>query len=156
MTQLSHPIHWLAFGLGSGLAKKAPGTWGTLAAMPFAIGLMMLPSAWHLALVIISFWLGVYLCDRTSRDLGVHDHPGIVWDEWVGIWLTLWLVPLTWWGLLLGFALFRLFDIVKPWPIRWLDKHIHGGMGIMIDDVLAAVFAWLVLQGGIYLWLYGF
>ena len=81
-----------------------------------------------------------------ARDLGVHDHGGIVWDEMVGIWITLWLAPAGWQWLLLGFGLFRLFDIVKPWPIRWIDRQVHGGLGIMLDDVLAGVFAWLALQ----------
>ncbi len=144
--RLTSPLHWLAFGLGSGLMKKAPGTWGTLAAMPFVPLLLWLPPAWHLALVILAFWFGVFICQRTTEHLGVHDHGGIVWDEWVGVWLTLWLAPFTWWALLLGFALFRLFDILKPWPIRWLDKRVKGGFGIMVDDLLAAIFAWLVLQ----------
>lgn len=147
MTKLTHPTHWLAFGLGSGLAPKAPGTWGTLAAMPLAIGLMTLPSAWHLAVIVITTWLGIWLCDKTSKDLGVHDHPGIVWDEWVGIFMTLWLVPLTWWTPLAAFALFRFFDIIKPWPIKWFDQRVHGGLGIMIDDMIAAVPAWIILQG---------
>lgn len=155
---LQTPVHWLAFGLGSGLAKKAPGTWGSLAAMPFVPLLLWLPPAWHLALVILAFWFGVYLCQKTSDHLGVHDHGGIVWDEWVGIWLTFWLVPVqlaepsSWWLLLLGFALFRVFDILKPWPIRWLDQRVEGGFGIMIDDVLAAVFAWLVLHAILQWW----
>lgn len=147
MTKLTHPTHWLAFGLGSGLAPKAPGTWGTLAAMPLAIGLMTLPSAWHLAVIVITTWLGIWLCDKTSKDLGVHDHPGIVWDEWVGIFMTLWLVPLTWWTPLAAFVLFRFFDIIKPWPIKWFDQRVHGGLGIMIDDMIAAIPAWIILQG---------
>lgn len=151
-TSLTHPAHWLAFGLGSGLAPKAPGTFGTLAAMPLAIGLMLLPASWSLAVIILATWLGIWLCDKTSKDLGVHDHPGIVWDEWVGIFMTLWLVPLLWWTPIAAFILFRFFDIIKPWPIKWFDQRVHGGLGIMIDDMIAAVPAWLILQG-LVIWL---
>jgi phosphatidylglycerophosphatase A len=86
------------------------------------------------------------LCGKTASDIGVHDHGGIVWDEFIGFWLTMFLAPpgLIW--LVLGFALFRLFDIIKPWPIRWFDKHVHGGFGIMIDDVLAGLMALVCLQ----------
>jgi phosphatidylglycerophosphatase A len=94
----------------------------------------------------LSTLFGVWLCGKVARDLGVHDHGGIVWDEMVGIWITLWLVPADWYWLLLGLGLFRLFDTVKPWPIRWIDRQIHGGFGIMLDDVLAGIFAWLALQ----------
>jgi len=143
----TNPIHMLAFGLGSGLSPKAPGTFGTVAALPIYWWLLADLAPWLFALiVIVSFVLGVYVCQKTSEDLGVHDHGGIVIDEWVGMWITLFLVPkgLIW--MLLGFALFRFFDIVKPWPIKWLDQHVKGGFGIMIDDVLAGLMAWLVLQ----------
>lgn len=146
MTKLTHPVHWAAFGLGSGLAPKAPGTFGTFAAMPLAIALMLLPASWHLAAIIVTAWVGVWLCDKTSRDLGVHDHPGIVWDEWVGIFMVMWLTPLLWWTPIAGFVLFRFFDIIKPWPIKWLDQRVHGGLGIMLDDMVAAIPAWLILQ----------
>ncbi len=140
-----NPIHWLAFGLGSGAAPKAPGTAGTLAALPLAYLLSWLPLLSYLLLVAVLFLLGIYLCDRTANDLGVHDHPGIVFDEWVGLLVTLAAVPLTWWSLLLGFALFRFFDILKPWPIGWLDRHVSGGLGIMLDDLLAGGYAWFCL-----------
>jgi phosphatidylglycerophosphatase A len=90
--------------------------------------------------------LGVYWCDRSSKALGVHDHGGIVWDEFVGYWITMFMAPKGILWMLVGFVLFRLFDIVKPWPIRWLDRHVEGGFGIMLDDVLAGVFACVVLQ----------
>lgn len=142
------PIHWLAFGLGSGLSPKAPGTVGTIAALPVYWFLLadLEPFA-YLIVLLVSTVVGVYFCGKTARDLNVHDHGGIVWDEWVGIWLTLFLAPVGLGWMLLGFAFFRFFDIVKPWPIKWFDQHIHGGLGIMIDDVIAAVFAWLCLQG---------
>jgi phosphatidylglycerophosphatase A len=95
--------------------------------------------------VIAAFAAGVWLCDTVSRDLGVHDHGGIVWDEFVGYWITMFLAPLQWQWVLAGFALFRLFDIWKPWPIRWFDDNVRGGFGIMFDDVLAGVAAWAAL-----------
>ncbi len=146
------PIHWLAFGLGSGLSPKAPGTAGTLAALRiYWFFLMDLEPAAYLLVLLVTAVIGVYFCDKTAKDLNVHDHGGIVWDEWVGMWLTLFLAPAGWEWMLVGFVLFRFFDIVKPWPIKWFDQHVHGGLGIMIDDVVAAVFAWLCLQGLVYL-----
>lgn len=151
---MRNPIHLLAFGLGSGLARKAPGTFGTLAAIPvWWLFLQDLPLWLYSSMLVITFVVGVWLCDRTSRDMGVHDHGGIVWDEWVGLWLTYWLLPSGWFWILLGFVLFRFFDIIKPWPIRWLDRHVHGGFGIMIDDVLAGLFALTGVQLSYALWL---
>ncbi len=149
---LRQPTHWLAFGFGSGLAPKAPGTFGTLAAVPLYLLLAQLPLWAYAVALVLSFGIGVYLCHKTADDLGVHDHPGIVWDEFVGYWITMLLAPAGWMWVVIGFVLFRIFDVLKPWPIRWLDKHVHGGFGIMIDDVLAGIFAWLVLQG-LALWL---
>jgi phosphatidylglycerophosphatase A len=96
--------------------------------------------------VVVAAVLGIYLCGRTARDMGVHDHPGIVWDEFVGFWITMLFVPVQWYWILAGFALFRLFDIWKPWPIRVVDQKVEGGFGIMLDDVLAGIYALLVLQ----------
>ena len=141
-----NPIHFLAFGLGSGLAPKAPGTFGTLAAIPFYLLFQYLP-LWNYGLVLlVSMVLGIWLCDRTSKDLGVHDHPGIVWDEFVGYWITMFAAPAGWLWVVIGFVLFRIFDIWKPWPISFLDKKVHGGLGIMIDDVMAGIFALVSLQ----------
>jgi phosphatidylglycerophosphatase A len=142
---LCNPVHLLAFGFGSGLAPKAPGTFGTLAAVPFLLLLAPLPLTLYLAAVVLCFGIGIRLCEETSRDLGVHDHGGIVWDEFVGLFITFIAVPINGVSLLLGFALFRLFDILKPWPIGWLDRRVPGGLGIMLDDLLAGVYAWLVL-----------
>lgn len=138
---LATPTAFLAFGLGSGLSPKAPGTAGSLAALILAVPLVALPLWAGLGVVLLAFWLGVYLCGATSKRLGVRDHGGIVWDEFVGMWLVLLFVPfeLLWW--LAAFGLFRLFDVLKPWPILWLDRRVGGGFGIMIDDVLAAVYA---------------
>ncbi len=146
----SGPVPFLATGFGSGLSPKAPGTAGTLMAVPLGVALMLLPGWQQLLIILLALLLGIYLCGRAARELGVHDHGGIVWDEFVGLWLTAWLLPAGWLWWLAAFALFRLFDIVKPWPIRWLDRHVHGGLGIMIDDVLAGVFAWGVLQAAAY------
>jgi phosphatidylglycerophosphatase A len=142
----NHWVHFLAFGLGSGAAHKAPGTFGTLAAIPLYLLLAQLPLYGYLVAVVLSFIFGVYLCGQASKDMGVHDHGGIVWDEFVGFWITMIALPLHWAWILAGFVLFRLFDIAKPWPISWLDKRVHGGLGIMIDDVLAGIFALAILQ----------
>ncbi len=140
-----HPVHFLSFGFGSGLAPKAPGTFGTLAGVPVYLLMLQLPLSAYLGLTLLFALVGVWLCDTTSRALGVHDHGGIVWDEIVGLLVTLALIPFSWLNLLLGFALFRLFDIWKPWPIGWFDRRVHGGLGIMLDDLIAGVFAAFVL-----------
>jgi phosphatidylglycerophosphatase A len=141
-----NPIHFLAFGFGSGAAPFAPGTFGTLAAIPLYLLLVQLPLHWYLLMLIATFGIGIWLCDRTARDLKVHDHGGIVWDEFVGYWITMVVAPPGWMWLVVGFVLFRFFDILKPFPINWFDKHIHGGLGIMLDDAIAGTFAWLCLQ----------
>lgn len=144
---LRNPIHLLAFGLGSGCAPKAPGTFGTLAAIPFWWLLLQdVPLVPYICVLIAGFAFGVYLCEQTSKDLGIHDHGGIVWDEWIGLWVTYLALPngIEW--IIIGFALFRFFDIIKPWPIKWLDEKVHGGFGIMIDDVLAGIFALACVQ----------
>lgn len=143
---LENPNHLFAFGFGSGLAPKAPGTFGTLAAIPFFILLQDLSWPIYLSWLLVTFALGVLWCDRSSKALGVHDHGGIVWDEFVGFWITMFMAPAGWIWIVIGFVLFRFFDIIKPWPINWLDKKVHGGFGIMIDDVLAGIYALLVLQ----------
>ncbi len=148
---LTKPIHCLAFGFGSGLAPKAPGTFGTLMAVPLYLLLVQLTLWAYVLVLLVSFCVGVYLCGKTADDLGVHDHPGIVWDEFVGFWLTMLAAPAGWLWLVVGFILFRLFDIWKPWPIRVLDEQMETGLGIMLDDVLAGVYALLVLQGLFYL-----
>lgn len=143
---LSNPIHCLAFGFGSGLAPKAPGTFGTLMAVPFYWVLASTSLYIYGLLVLAAFFVGVYLCGKTADDLGVHDHPGIVWDEFVGFWITMFAAPAGVVWVFIGFLLFRLFDIWKPWPIKSLDRNMESGLGIMMDDVLAGIYAWLVLQ----------
>ena len=141
---LRNPIHFLAFGFGSGLAGKMPGTFGTLAALPFVVLLSLNSSiAVYLVVTVLASVLGIWICGKTADDMQVHDDSSIVWDEVAGMLITMIAVPISWETLLIGFILFRLFDILKPWPISYLDKHVHGGFGIMVDDLLAGVFACL-------------
>lgn len=140
------PVYFIAFGFGSGLMPIAPGTWGTLAAIP--IYLLFASTSWQIYLLFTfaAFILGVVVSHKVSSDLGVNDYSGIVCDEVVGYLLTMFLAPISLVWMVTGFFLFRLFDIWKPQPIRAVDKHVHGGMGIMLDDVLAAVPAWIIMQ----------
>lgn len=142
---LRTPAGFLAFGFGSGLSPVAPGTAGTLAAVPVALLLHQLPLTPRLALLALMFVAGVRICTLTSRRLGLHDPGGIVWDEIVAFCLVVaWLPPdWAWWGA--AFALFRFFDILKPWPIRRLEEAVGDGLGIMLDDVVAAGYALLCL-----------
>lgn len=148
---LTNPVQLLAFGFGSGLAPKAPGTVGTVAALPFYWFMAPQPLWIYTLIVVAAGVLGVWICDRASKALKVHDHPGIVWDEFVGLWITLWAVPVEPLWILAGFLMFRVFDIAKPWPIGWLDRHARGGFGIMIDDVVAGILACITLH--LALWL---
>lgn len=131
----------LAFGFGSGLSPKAPGTVGSLVAIPLWLLLCQLPVALYWMVVLAATLLGVYICGKAAEKLGVHDHSGIVWDEFVGLWIGMAFLSPTLGSIICGFVLFRFFDIVKPWPIGWLDKKMQGGMGIIIDDIVAGIFA---------------
>ena len=142
---LSDPVLFLAFGFGSGLAKKAPGTFGTLAAVPLYWVFAQADLLAYSLLTLIVIVVGVPICKIAAEKLGEHDFGGIVWDEIAGYLITMWLAPFTWQAMIAGFILFRIFDILKPWPIKWIDQQVHGGLGIMLDDVLAAVFAGGVL-----------
>ncbi|MFM2482269.1 phosphatidylglycerophosphatase A [Celerinatantimonas sp. YJH-8] len=151
---LSNPLHLCAIGFGSGLAAKAPGTWGTLAAVPLMAILSYLTSPWIFTLLlVVGFIWGVWCCNAASRVMGVHDHGGIVWDEFIGLGITLIAIPLSPWSLLSGFIFFRIFDIWKPWPIRWFDRSVKGGFGIMIDDVCAGIIAWF-FQLCLFYWIF--
>ncbi|MBE1158860.1 phosphatidylglycerophosphatase A family protein [Dyella acidiphila] len=149
---LATPAGWLACGFGSGLAPVAQGTFGSLAALlPWLLWLRHASVSINLLVIVIGFAIGVWACDVSGRILGVDDHRSLVWDEFIGQWIALLPALLApWWALAAGFALFRLFDVWKPWPIRWLDRHLKGGLGVMIDDVIAGVFAavvlWLLLR----------
>ncbi|MCK8517310.1 phosphatidylglycerophosphatase A [Methylonatrum kenyense] len=144
--RLSQPVHFLALGFGSGLAPRAPGTFGTLAAIPLYLLIAGLPLAAYLVLTLIACVAGIWICGRAARDFGVHDHPAIVWDEIAGFLVTMIAAPAGVLWIVLGFLLFRLFDILKPWPINWLDRRVGGGLGIMLDDIVAGVFAAVALQ----------
>lgn len=153
-------IYWLGIGLGSGLPKRAAGTWGTVGGLVVAIPMLWLGFWGFLAVTVVGALVGSYICGKTSDLMGVHDDPHIVWDEWVGMWVSL--LPILWLhfyddGLLQGhqlsllllyfaaFVAFRFFDILKPFPIKWVDKNVSGGFGILIDDILAGLMAGVVL-----------
>ncbi len=148
---LSSPAGWLACGFGSGLAPVAQGTFGSLAAILPWLLLRHLSLPINVLVIAVGFVIGLWACDVAGRALGVDDHRSLVWDEFVGQWIAL--LPALWapwWAVVAGFVLFRLFDVWKPWPIRWLDRHLKGGLGVMVDDVVAGLFAaillWLVLH----------
>jgi phosphatidylglycerophosphatase A len=136
-----HPVHWLALGFGSGLTPKAPGTAGTVIAIPLVYLTAAQSFSVRLLILAILIIAGIWICDKSAKLLGVHDHGSIVWDEIAGFYMTMVFLPFSLLSLLLGFAAFRLFDILKPWPIKQLDAHVQGGLGIMLDDLVAAVFA---------------
>ena len=144
---LRNPIHFLALGFGSGLLHPAPGTWGSLVGV--IVGVLLLPwlgAKTFFILTALCFFLGIWLCERTSHDMGVHDHGSIVWDEIVAVFLVLLAVPevsLFWCAV--AFVTFRLFDILKPYPIRYFDEKLTNGFGIMVDDILAAGYSILVI-----------
>ena len=144
---LRDPVHFLAFGFGSGLSPKAPGTMGTLVALPFVF-LLLHMSLWaYLCSVLMLSALGIYICGESAQRLNSHDHPGIVWDEFAGMAITMIAVTPSWLNLLMGFVLFRCFDIFKPWPIREVDHRLSGGLGIMLDDMLAGMASCFLLHG---------
>jgi phosphatidylglycerophosphatase A len=143
---LKSPVHLLAFGFGSGLSPVAPGTMGTLVAIPIYWLLSFFPTWFYLLAVALALIAGIWICGQSAKQLGVHDHGGIVWDEIVGYLITMIAAPSGLLWIVLGFALFRLFDIWKPWPIYILDHKVSGGFGIMIDDVVAGIYALIVMQ----------
>lgn len=137
---------WLATGLGSGLARKAPGTFGSAAAVLPWLLIRDLPAAGYLAVVALTFAVGVWAAQRVIDQIATEDPGLVVIDEWVGLWLTLFVLPAGWIWVLGGFLAFRAFDILKPWPIGWADRKLKGGMGTMVDDALAGVMAFLLMQ----------
>lgn len=144
---LVNPVQLLAFGFGSGLSKKAPGTMGTLVAIPFYYCLIQFYAGFYLPVLLLVVISGIWICGKAAEDIGVHDHGGIVWDEIAGYLLTMYWVGFSWQNVLIGFVLFRIFDIAKPWPINWLDKKVKGGFGIMVDDLLAGLMSAACLYG---------
>jgi phosphatidylglycerophosphatase A len=145
-TLWQNPLQFIAFGFGTGAIPVAPGTFGTLLAIPFYLLCRSLPSFWYIFLVVILTLVSIVICDRVSREINVHDHPGVNLDEVVGYFVTMCFAPHHWSWVVIGFLLFRLFDIWKPWPIRFLDEHVSGGFGIVIDDVLAGIYSCVILQ----------
>ena len=145
----AHPAHLIAFGFGAGLAPRAPGTVGTLLGLPlfWAIIAIAPDRPRQILLLIAAFLVGVWACARAGRALGVPDHGGIVWDEIVAFALVLVFTPPAWGWVAIAFALFRLFDILKPWPIRLADRRLKNGFGVMFDDLLAALYAIAALKG---------
>ncbi|WP_420229769.1 phosphatidylglycerophosphatase A [Psychrobacter sp. ER1] len=169
-SMLDRAVYWLGLGLGSGLPRRAPGTWGTVGGLIIAIPLLSLGFVPFLILTVLSCIFGVWICGRTAELMQGHDDPHIVWDEWAGIWITL--LPLSYMGIaddnfwqnvsqelsivaiVFAFILFRFFDIVKPPPIGWADKRVAGGLGIMLDDIIAGIMAavvWVVVMFGVLL-----
>jgi phosphatidylglycerophosphatase A len=138
---ITHPAHLLALGFGAGLMKPAPGTWGSVVGAGVFAPLLLLPIGWYLMALLAATVLGVYVCDKSARDWGVHDHGAIVWDEVVGMGIALMFLPFSWTSVVLAFVMFRVFDIWKPWPVNILDQKIKGGWGIMADDMAAGLIA---------------
>lgn len=143
---LSSPTHFLAFGFGAGLAPIGPGTFGTLVAIPIYLLMQPLSLAWYLLLVALISVFGIWLCGASATKLGLKDPGGIVWDEIAGFLVTMTLAPQGWQWIAIGFVLFRIFDIWKPWPILRIDQKVEGGLGIMLDDIIAGLYALIVLQ----------
>lgn len=147
---MKNPVHFLALGFGSGLVPMMPGTFGSLAALPILLAMSFFSLEVFIFITVVSFLVGIYLCGKTARDLKMHDHGSIVWDEVAGMMVTFIAIPLNPLSLLLGFLLFRFFDILKPWPISVFDRRVHGGFGIMIDDIVAGAIACACLHGILY------
>ncbi len=141
-----NPWHILSTGFGSGLFPIAPGTAGSLAALPFCYLLSLTDAPVKILIIILSLFIGIYACQKTTDAIGVDDHGGIVWDEFVGMFISLSFVPNTLGWLIAGFVVFRVFDIWKPWPIRYIDAKLNGGLGIMLDDVIAGLFSLGILE----------
>jgi phosphatidylglycerophosphatase A len=141
-----NPLQFIAFGFGSGAMPIAPGTFGTLAAIPLYLLIQHLPLWSYIIVLILAIVIGFWICDVAEKAIGVTDHPGIVWDEIVGYGVTMFAAPKGWGWIIFGFILFRIFDIWKPQPIRWVDAHLKGGVGIVVDDILAAIPAWIILH----------
>ena len=141
--------NFLALGCGSGLSPVAPGTAGSVAAIPILLLLAQLPAVTYIGVVLIALALGIHICDLVVDESGIEDPGEVVWDEFVGFWITMTFVPLTWYWIAAAFLLFRLLDIAKPWPISYFDG-LHGGRGIMLDDVVAGMIGCMILNIAVY------
>lgn len=142
----SNPWHFIAFGFGSGVLPVMPGTYGTLMAVPIYLLFQHLSLIAYGVVCILITVFGAWVSEKVSKEIGIHDYPGMNFDEIVGFMITMFAAPKGWFWVLLGFGLFRFFDIVKPGPIAWIDKNVKGGVGVVLDDCVAALFAWVVLQ----------
>jgi phosphatidylglycerophosphatase A len=150
---MRHPRGWIAAGFGAGFSPLAPGTVGSLVAIvPWWLGMHALSARDYVAVLILAFVVGVWAARWAIRESRVEDPSLVVWDEFVGMWLALWLLPREWPWVLAAFLAFRLFDIWKPWPVRWADRSLKGGFGTMVDDALAGVMAFGVMQVALALW----
>ncbi len=143
---MTDPVLFLAFGFGSGLSKYMPGTFGTLAAIPLYWLFYQAGFIAYSILTVSVILSGIWICEQAAQKLDCHDFGGIVWDEVAGLLITLWLVPFSVQNIVIGFVLFRILDILKPWPIKWVDRKVQGGLGIMLDDVLAGGVAGILLM----------
>lgn|SRR3990167_778167 len=142
----THPIHFIACGFGVGTFPFMPGTMGTLAAIPLCLILSKYSVLFYFVACIILFLIGIYFCGIVNKDFGTQDHPAAVLDEIATFPVTLIAIPMTWYFIVLAFFLFRFFDIVKPWPISWVERNMHGGLGVMLDDLIAAILTLIIVQ----------
>tara|TARA_R110002020_G_scaffold112746_36_gene259459 strand:+ start:551 stop:1048 length:498 start_codon:yes stop_codon:yes gene_type:complete len=153
---MKHPLGWIAAGFGAGFAPKAPGTFGSIAALlPWWFFMKDLPLPAYLAVVAAGFALGWWAAHWVIHDTKIEDPGLVVWDEYVGVWITLLAAPAGWPWMLAGLVLFRIFDIAKPWPVSWADRKLHGGFGAMLDDALAGLYALAVLQLAVFVFSHG-
>jgi phosphatidylglycerophosphatase A len=152
-TVWQNPWHFIAFGFGAGAMPFAPGTFGTLITIPFYLALRSLSDVNYLMVTLLVTIASMLICEKVSRDVGIHDHQGMCLDEVAGFLVTMYAAPHHWMWIVLGFLLFRVFDIWKPWPIGFIDRRVGGGFGMVLDDVLAGVYACAVLQSIAWVWL---
>lgn len=140
------PTHFIAFGFGAGTLPKAPGTFGTLAAIPFYLAMQQLSHISYFVLLIVIILASIWLCEKVSREIHIHDHQGMCLDEIAGYLVTMFAAPhgIKW--IMIGFILFRLFDIFKPPPIKYIDEKINGGIGMILDDVVAGIYSMIIIH----------
>ncbi len=147
----SDPRYFIGYGFGTGLLPKMPGTWGTLIAIPVYLLAAKLSFIPYIIFVLLLAFYAARLSDVLSKEIALHDDPGMNIDEIVGYLVTMMIAPLSWWAIILGFGYFRLFDILKPWPISWVDRNVTGGVGMILDDIMAGVAAMLLLKATLWI-----
>ncbi|MDR3476926.1 MAG: phosphatidylglycerophosphatase A [Gammaproteobacteria bacterium] len=145
-TVWTNPLHFVAFGFGTGTIPFAPGTFGTLIAIPFYLAMQSLSATSYFAILLLVIAASIWICHKVTEEIGIEDHQGMCLDEVVGYLVTMFCAPHGWKWIWIGFLLFRIFDILKPWPIRYIDRKMTGGVGIILDDVLAGVMSCIILQ----------